>query len=358
MGNVDRFDWIEQLVASGTPIPPDTASSNLIGRVVSAAVAKGANRPALLEAIGTSEAAIRNQLSRVSGQVLIRLFSSLEHHLSDPAIAMRVGKSSKPHCFSDIGFATRLLPNLYEVLDANIKMQILRQTLYAVKLVQDSDSVRLEWDIGRYDAQEIAAVVEFSVGTYVRLAREIWGAELIIDNISFKHVARLEPQIYQDMLGVAVTCGASRNSISFSAEQAKAPSPCANALLLNAATVCHSAPVEWMREGKRHSAFTYFYLWTELNKSPATLDRAARSFGMAERTLRRHLVEEGHPFRTLLDEVRKSMCSLYRLESKRSLSDIAELLGYGELSAFSRAYRRWFGEPPSRSWSTKMGSQP
>jgi AraC-like DNA-binding protein len=73
---------------------------------------------------------------------------------------------------------------------------------------------------------------------------------------------------------------------------------------------------------------------------------------MTERTLRRHLVDEGHPFRTLLDDLRKSMCELYRLENKRSLGEVAELLGYGELSAFSRAYRRWFGEPPSRAWDT------
>jgi AraC-like DNA-binding protein len=351
MGTSDRFDWIEQLVGSGTPIPPDTASSNLIGRIVSAAVSRGANRPALLEAVGTSEAILRNQLSRVSGQVLIRLFSALEHHLSDPAIALRIGKEAKPNCFSDIGFATRLLPTLSAVLAANVRMQMLRQTLYRVDLVEDGPALKLVWDIGSYDAHEMGALVEFSFGTYVRLAREIWGDQLVVESIAFQHAARFDGQHYADLLGADVAFGGSRNAVTFSAEQANKPSPCANALLLNAATACHSAPVEWLRSGQRHSAFTYFYLWTELNKSPATLDRAARSFGMTERTLRRHLVEEGHPFRALLDDLRKSMCELYRLENKRSLGEVAELLGYGELSAFSRAYRRWFGEPPSRAWS-------
>lgn len=352
MRNSGRFDWIEQLVGSGTPIPPDTASSNLIGRIVSAAVSRGANRPALLEAVGTSEAILRNQLSRVSGQVLIRLFSALEHHLSDPAIALRIGKEAKPSCFSDIGFATRLLPTLSDVLAANVRMQMLRQTLYRVKQVEDGRTVNLEWDIGSYDAHEIAAAVEFSFGTHIRLAREIWGDELVVEKIAFQHASRFDVQHYTELLGADVTFGESSSYVTFSAEQANKPSPCANALLLNAATTCHSAPVEWLRSGRRHSAFTYFYLWTELNKSPATLDRAARSFGMTERTLRRHLVDEGHPFRTLLDDLRKSMCELYRLENKRSLGEVAELLGYGELSAFSRAYRRWFGEPPSRAWDT------
>jgi AraC-like DNA-binding protein len=352
MRNSDRFDWIEQLVGSGTPIPPDTASSNLIGRIVSASVSWGANRPALLEAIGTSDAILRNQLSRVSGQVLIRLFSALEHHLSDTAIALRIGQEAKPNCFSDIGFVTRLLPTLSDVLAANLRMQLLRQTIYRVNMVEEGQTLKLIWDIGNYDAQEISALVEFSLSTYVRLAREIWGDQLIIRSIAFQHAARFDLQHYTDMLGADVAFVDSCNVVTFAAEQANKPSPCANALLLNAATTCHSAPVAWLRAGRRHAAFTYFYLWTELNKSPATLDRAARSFGMTERTLRRHLVDEGHPFRTLLDDLRKSMCELYRLENKRSLGEVAELLGYGELSAFSRAYRRWFGEPPSRAWDS------
>jgi AraC-like DNA-binding protein len=30
---------------------------------------------------------------------------------------------------------------------------------------------------------------------------------------------------------------------------------------------------------------------------------------------------------------------------------VAELLGYAELSAFTRAHRHWHGVPPSTTWS-------
>jgi len=51
-------------------------------------------------------------------------------------------------------------------------------------------------------------------------------------------------------------------------------------------------------------AVSYFYLASELDKSPPTLDRMAASFGMSARTLRRRLFEEGMSFRDLLDRVR------------------------------------------------------
>jgi AraC-like DNA-binding protein len=57
-------------------------------------------------------------------------------------------------------------------------------------------------------------------------------------------------------------------------------------------------------------AVSYFYLASELDKSPPTLERMAASFGMSERTLRRKLVEEGISFRDLLDRVRQDNCKL------------------------------------------------
>jgi AraC-like DNA-binding protein len=74
----------------------------------------------------------------------------------------------------------------------------------------------------------------------------------------------------------------------------------------------------------------------------------AASFGMSERTLRRKLVAEGMSFRDVLHLVRKDMCKLYLMEDTRSLGEIALLLGYSDLSAFTRAYKNWTGTPPSR----------
>ena len=45
-----------------------------------------------------------------------------------------------------------------------------------------------------------------------------------------------------------------------------------------------------------------------------------------------------------------------RSQPSANLAEVAELLGYGELSAFTRAYRRWYGEPPSKGWQAAASS--
>ena len=62
--------------------------------------------------------------------------------------------------------------------------------------------------------------------------------------------------------------------------------------------------------------------------------------------LRRELARSHTTFRLLVDETRKAMAAHYIQETDMPMTEIAFLLGFSELSAFSRAARHWFGRPP------------
>ncbi len=143
MGVTEQFSWVDRLIAADIALPPNTASVNLIARILASAESRGARRPALLDAIGIGEMNSRNQLSRLPGSLLVRLFQAVERELTDPLIAMKIGRDSRPRCFSDIGYATRFLPTATDVFNANIHMQTLRQNLYRVSLVQSENRTSL-----------------------------------------------------------------------------------------------------------------------------------------------------------------------------------------------------------------------
>ncbi|MDX5298804.1 MAG: helix-turn-helix transcriptional regulator, partial [Gammaproteobacteria bacterium] len=68
---------------------------------------------------------------------------------------------------------------------------------------------------------------------------------------------------------------------------------------------------------------------------------------MSRHTLYKRLKAENLTFADLLDEVRKEQALTYLRESPRSLAEIGDLLGFSELSAFSRAFKRWMGVSPA-----------
>ena len=53
-------------------------------------------------------------------------------------------------------------------------------------------------------------------------------------------------------------------------------------------------------------------------------------------------------FSDLVDEIRRSIAMDYVRHSEYGLTDVSMMLGYGELSSFSRAFKRWTGTSPQR----------
>lgn len=79
-----------------------------------------------------------------------------------------------------------------------------------------------------------------------------------------------------------------------------------------------------------------------------TINEVAPTMGYSTRTLQRHLKQDGATFQTLVDAVRHQQAQVYLSADYYRLTDIAALLGYSELSAFTRSFKRWFGISPQK----------
>ncbi|MBS9534815.1 AraC family transcriptional regulator ligand-binding domain-containing protein [Mycobacterium sp. M1] len=73
----------------------------------------------------------------------------------------------------------------------------------------------------------------------------------------------------------------------------------------------------------------------------------ATEFCVTERTLHRRLTAEHTSYRALVDEVRMTL-AVALLESGLTVEQTARQLGYSETAAFTRAFSRCTGTPPSR----------
>ena len=70
---------------------------------------------------------------------------------------------------------------------------------------------------------------------------------------------------------------------------------------------------------------------------------------MSDRSLQLQLAEEQCSFRELLEKVRREIATYHLRRGDLPLTQLALLLGYSELSAFSRSFRDWYGLSP-RQW--------
>ncbi|MHA7685281.1 AraC family transcriptional regulator [Cupriavidus sp. PET2-C1] len=92
-----------------------------------------------------------------------------------------------------------------------------------------------------------------------------------------------------------------------------------------------------------------------LPSGACTIGRVAEHLGVDARTVQRRLASQGDSYSGLLNAIRKDLAGRYIENRERPLSEVAVLLGFGSLSAFSQWFAGQFGCSVSR-WRTRDAS--
>ena len=193
----------------------------------------------------------------------------------------------------------------------------------------------------------------------VRCCREITGRELQPVGIKIIH-GRIPPSAEIDsFFGRTVEFAADADEVSFAGEAAKAPVVDAdrhlNRLLIG---YCEDVLARRKARSGGLQADVENVLAALLPHGHTGIGAVAQRLRVTPRTLRRRLAAEGITFVKILEDLRFALAKHYLAEQDLSISRIAWMLGYAEVSAFSHAFRRWAGRAPraTRSHQRRMAS--
>ncbi len=85
------------------------------------------------------------------------------------------------------------------------------------------------------------------------------------------------------------------------------------------------------KEGRRFPAF----------------DILCQELGMSPQVVRRRLADEGTSYQVIKDLVRRDQAQRLLSNLELSIVDVAEMIGFSEPAAFSRAFKKWTGSTPA-----------
>lgn len=178
------------------------------------------------------------------------------------------------------------------------------------------------------------------------IAQEL-GQKIEIHEAKLPYPEPKDVEPYEQRFGCPVTFGHTRSELITDNAVLTQPLPQANTLTHQYYQAqCEQLLAQQARFGDSlaYQVSQYISLFTD--KFPAIQDVCSH-LGMPERTLRRHLSEEGTRFQSLLDEVRLRKAKQWLLKGDANMETIAQRLGYAEPAAFNHAFKRWTGQSPS-----------
>lgn len=89
-------------------------------------------------------------------------------------------------------------------------------------------------------------------------------------------------------------------------------------------------------------------LYQAIPSGEFSIEDIAQTLGISSRTLQRNLSSEGTKFNQELQTVQKLLALSYLKKSGISTDEVAYLVGYAEVSSFSRAFKKWTGKTISQ----------
>jgi AraC-like DNA-binding protein len=78
------------------------------------------------------------------------------------------------------------------------------------------------------------------------------------------------------------------------------------------------------------------------------VEEVARAMHMSARTLQRRLEQEQTRFGEVLDQARLGVARRLLADRSLTMADVAARVGFSDVATFSRAFKRWTGQPPGQ----------
>lgn len=239
-----------------------------------------------------------------------------------------------------------------EVFDAIIEYQGLMGKALVLSIEQAGDTVIIRTDLvaGLVGRQAI----ELMMGIICRVVGAIASGRWRPECAHFLHDPPDELAVHQRIFQCPLDFRADFNGFTCSAESLDAPNPAAQSILAQHARRYLDMLAPETDDGSivtraRRS------LDLLLPAGRASLDQVAENLGLHPRALQRLLEKEGRTFAALLDEVRRELALRYLSDTARSVTSVAQMLGYASPSSFTRWFCAEFGVSPA-AW--RSGDRP
>jgi len=172
------------------------------------------------------------------------------------------------------------------------------------------------------------------------------GERIPLRSVEFPCAAPAKITDYKDYFGTPVIFGAASARLSFHARYLSRPVRRSEAELK---AFLRTTPASLLRGYREEQSLKQRIVDEFMTGPPVEWPRAeeiAQHLGLSRATLHRALKERGQSLTGIKEELRRRQALGMLKETDMPIAQIAETLGYAELSAFYRAFRRWYGKPP------------
>jgi AraC-like DNA-binding protein len=308
----------------------------------------------LCETAGIDSTYLKNPFGRISLRQLAALYESASRLTQDHSFGLHVGEKTDLRSFDELGYMAMNSSTLGDALDRVAQYLPIWTDGATFCLHKDGSSVRLVWTYTDRSMGECRHDCEMTLLMIAKIGRDLlrdrsWKPR----EVHFQHAGPRDITEHRRLFGAPVRFRMPANELICDRRtlpfRLSGPDlQLCNVLERHAESLLarrdpQLAVIDRMKTVVRQAV---------LDRS-SNVKTVSRQLGLGSRTLQRKLRVEGTTYQRLLGRIREDLAKEYLQDGHRSMSEIADLLGFAQPSEFHRAFRQWTGTTPGQYRSSR-----
>jgi AraC-like DNA-binding protein len=333
-----------------------SVSTVMVRVLVDAVERAGVPRDELLGAHGVDPA----RLAEVDGRFDFAEYAALQVRAmdltGDQALGLHIIEQTPDSAFDLFGHLVSHAPTLREAFSLCERFQQLVIDDGHLTLNEDATAAGMQFHFARTGEESDRMLAELAVAGLWRFVRVFGGHAVTLRLAAFEHPRPAHHREYARIFGDAARFGQDTTGLGFDRSALDRVQLHQHPELL--AVLRGEAERALERFGNRLGPADQVKRYL-LARPPARIPdiaTAARDLGLSARSLRRRLAGDATSYRTIVRTILESSAGQMLRDPRRSIQETAWALGFSNVGAFHRAFKRWTGMTPAQYRERRGGT--
>lgn len=325
---------------------PAAVAALQVGEILRALAAAGVDTDAACGMAGLAAEDLHDPAACVPGLLLRRLFHAAARLAGDPLVGLHAGACADPR--GPIAYLVMASPCLESGLRHFARFHALVAEALALRLEVTGRVASLVFAPAPIDVDRDRHLMEYCLVAALRMLERAVGPRLRLTGVRLRHADGGRAAAVRAVFGCPVVFRARDYRLELASDALRARPAMANPLI--AAQLAQFAETLTAGLGATPGVVERVRVATRtllLAGHRADRRTVARRLGMSERTLQRALARDGAGFKTVRDTVLWEVAQALLSDPARSVSAVAWSVGFGDVAAFSKAFKRGTGMTPT-----------
>jgi len=306
----------------------------------------GGNLDQILHELGLERSVLTNPEGFISASIFARFLELASQATADDCLGLHFGERYNPKNIGPVIYVTLNSPTIGAAFENVERYLTLHNEAAKWFTTIDGERAYLRYELVDLGIETPRQFHEASMAVALTTLRMMAGSHWAPQEIHFTHESPLRTSEHARLFAAPARFGCETNAFVVDREFLERQVPAADPRLYKILRRYLDRVLSEMPREDNFLASMRKAIAEEMRDGDPKLARVAKQLATSPRTLQRRIKEHGFNYKQLTDDTRRRFAMKYLKDRNHTLTQIAFLLGYSEVSAFNRAFKRWTGSTP------------